>query len=305
MNPDVDVLVTWIGSWDDVASAKEAAVALIRRGADIIIHNTDAASFGVFQAVRQARDAGDDVWAMGMNRDQNDVFPEVILGSAVLRIPEAFLTVARRWRSRELPPGEPYFAGGDTRAADYVVNPVLQDRYSPELRVRLESVRSEIRDGIIDVPRVEFLETGDPSPLIAPRSAASPRIDTGGSQLSPSVEMKGVRKSFGRLVALDGADITAYSGEVHGLVGENGAGKTTLMNVLAGMVRPHGGEVLLGGDPRGVLHAAGRVEPRHRHGTSTLHAGAASQRSRERRSRRSIRQARTPPSVPPSPSQAG
>ena len=61
--------------------------------------------------------------------------------------------------------------------------------------------------------------------------------------------MKGVRKSFGRLVALDGADITAYSGEVHGLVGENGAGKTTLMNVLAGMVRPHGGEVLLGGDP--------------------------------------------------------
>ena len=164
VNPDVDVLVTWIGSWDDVASAKEAAVALIRRGADIIIHNTDAASFGVFQAVRQARDAGDDVWAMGMNRDQNDVFPEVILGSAVLRIPEAFLTVARRWRSGELPPGEPYFAGGDTRAADYVVNPVLQDRYSPELRVRLESVRSEIRDGIIDVPRVEFLETGDPSP---------------------------------------------------------------------------------------------------------------------------------------------
>ena len=49
--------------------------------------------------------------------------------------------------------------------------------------------------------------------------------------------MKGVRKSFGRLVALDGADVTAYSGEVHGLVGENGAGKTTLMNVLAGMLR--------------------------------------------------------------------
>ena len=61
--------------------------------------------------------------------------------------------------------------------------------------------------------------------------------------------MKGVRKAFGRLVALDGADVTAYSGEVHGLVGENGAGKTTLMNVLAGMLRPQGGEVLLGGEP--------------------------------------------------------
>jgi basic membrane lipoprotein Med (substrate-binding protein (PBP1-ABC) superfamily) len=164
VNPDVEVLVTWIGSWDDVASAKEAAVAMMRRGADILIHNTDAASFGVFQAVRQARDAGDDVWAMGMNRDQNDVFPEVILGSAVLRIPEAFLTVAQRWRSGQLPPGEPYFAGGATRAADYVVNPVLRDRYSPELRARLEAVRMGIRDGIIDVPRVEFMETGDSSP---------------------------------------------------------------------------------------------------------------------------------------------
>lgn len=73
--------------------------------------------------------------------------------------------------------------------------------------------------------------------------------EAGQTRIAPSVVMKGVRKSFGRLVALDGADVTAYSGEVHGLVGENGAGKTTLMNVLAGMLRPQGGEVLLGGEP--------------------------------------------------------
>ena len=147
-----------------MAAAKEAAVALIGRGADILIHNVDAASFGVFQAAREAREEGEEVWAMGMNRDQNDVFPQVILGSAILRIPEAFLTVARLWQSGELPRGEPYFAGGDTRAADYVVNPVLQDRYSPQLMARIESVRMEIRNGIIEVPRVEFLGTGGSSP---------------------------------------------------------------------------------------------------------------------------------------------
>ena len=44
VNPSVQVLETFIGSWDDVAAAKEAAVAQIRRGADVLIHNTDAAS---------------------------------------------------------------------------------------------------------------------------------------------------------------------------------------------------------------------------------------------------------------------
>ena len=78
----------WIGSWNDVAAAKEAGVALLGRGVDILIHNTDAASFGVFQAVREARDAGRNVWAMGMNLDQNDVAPELILWSAMIKIPE-------------------------------------------------------------------------------------------------------------------------------------------------------------------------------------------------------------------------
>ena len=69
---DVEVLESFIGNWDDVAAAKEAAVAQLRRGADVIIHNVDAASFGVFQAVREVVDAGGSAWALGMNRDQND-----------------------------------------------------------------------------------------------------------------------------------------------------------------------------------------------------------------------------------------
>ena len=50
VRPDVRILETFIGSWDDVSAAKEAAVAQLRQGADVLIHNTDAASFGVFQA---------------------------------------------------------------------------------------------------------------------------------------------------------------------------------------------------------------------------------------------------------------
>ena len=49
---------------------------------------------------------GRTAWALGMNRDQNDVAPDVILGSAVIRIPEAFLEVALAWQARSLG-GEP------------------------------------------------------------------------------------------------------------------------------------------------------------------------------------------------------
>ncbi|HSG47490.1 MAG TPA: BMP family protein, partial [Longimicrobiales bacterium] len=51
VNPGVEVLETFTGNWEDVAAAQEATVAQIRRGADVIIHNVDAGSFGVFQAV--------------------------------------------------------------------------------------------------------------------------------------------------------------------------------------------------------------------------------------------------------------
>lgn len=160
VRPNVDVLVTWIGSWNDVTAAKEAAVALLRRDVDILIHNTDAASFGVFQAVREARGAGRDVWAMGMNRDQNDVAPELILGSAVIRIPEGFVEVTRLWYAGDLP-GEAYYAGSEAALVDFVVNPARVAEYPPELLALLEETRIGIRNGTVDIPRIQFVSDGE------------------------------------------------------------------------------------------------------------------------------------------------
>ena len=65
-----------------------------------------------------------------------------------------------------------------------------------------------------------------------------------------AIEVSGLRKSFGKTVALDGLDLSVAAGEVHGFLGPNGAGKTTTIRVLLGLLRSDGGTArLLGGDP--------------------------------------------------------
>jgi basic membrane lipoprotein Med (substrate-binding protein (PBP1-ABC) superfamily) len=156
-NPDVVVLEAFIGSWDDVAAAKEATVAQLGRGADVVIHNTDAASFGVFNAVREAREEGSTVWAIGMNRDQNDVAPDVIIASAVIRIPEAFLEVAGIYLDGGLG-GAPVYARKSDDVIELVVNPELADQVPAELTAAIDSAAVAIAEGRLDVPRIRFVE---------------------------------------------------------------------------------------------------------------------------------------------------
>jgi ABC-2 type transport system ATP-binding protein len=68
--------------------------------------------------------------------------------------------------------------------------------------------------------------------------------------MSNAIEIRALRKSFGRTAALDGLDLTVRAGEVHAFLGPNGAGKTTTLRILLGLLKADGGEAtLLGGDP--------------------------------------------------------
>jgi ABC-2 type transport system ATP-binding protein len=68
--------------------------------------------------------------------------------------------------------------------------------------------------------------------------------------MDEAVSIRGLVKTFGTTVALDGLDLQVRTGEVHGFLGPNGSGKSTTLRILLGLLRADSGEVrLLGGDP--------------------------------------------------------
>ena len=81
------------------------------------------------------------------------------------------------------------------------------------------------------------------SPTIVGRTDPIARLDT-------------VSKSFGRLLAVDGVSLDVFGGEVHAVLGQNGAGKTTAMKVMAGLLSPDQGRVVIGGRARRLQNRA-------------------------------------------------
>src|SRR5947208_15596740 len=79
------------------------------------------------------------------------------------------------------------------------------------------------------------------------------------------VEIRGLLKRYGEIVAVDHVDLTVEAGDVYGYLGPNGAGKTTTLRMMLGLIRPDAGSVrLFGRDPQlgveALVGVAGFVE---------------------------------------------
>ena len=73
-----------------------------------------------------------------------------------------------------------------------------------------------------------------------------------GSEPVPAVDLRGITKRFGAIVACDDVDLQLHRGRIHGILGENGAGKSTLMKVLIGLVPVDAGQVSIDGERRAI-----------------------------------------------------
>lgn len=86
-----------------------------------------------------------------------------------------------------------------------------------------------------------------------------------------AIEAEGLRKTFGKIRALDGIDMVAREGTVFSLLGPNGAGKTTAIRVLSTLLRPDSGRASVGGydvvrqprEVRGLIGLTGQIGRAH------------------------------------------
>jgi len=147
MQPGGRVLSSFIGNFDDVGAAKEAALAQIGQGADVLFHDADAAGLGVFEAAGQKH-----VYAFGANRNQNAVAPEIVLASAVTSIPQAFLRLATEVSNGAFRPGMIEFGMKDGMVS-VIINPVLLPKIPATALAQAKRAEQLIVDGSLVVGR--------------------------------------------------------------------------------------------------------------------------------------------------------
>jgi len=148
VRPTVETRVAYLNNFDDAAAGREAALAMIRLGVDMLHHNADAAALGVFQAAKESPG----VYLFGANADQRALAPERVIGSAIIDLPRAFLSVAREViEGRFVPRVESFGLDGDV--IRYVPNPTTSWTVPQDLPARLQAARDSIIAGtLIPVP---------------------------------------------------------------------------------------------------------------------------------------------------------
>jgi basic membrane lipoprotein Med (substrate-binding protein (PBP1-ABC) superfamily) len=148
VKPNVSIVTSFVGNWDDVSAGKEQALAQLSRGVDVIFQNADAAGLGVFQAARERRN----VYVIGSNSNQNGVAPEVTLGSVVIDLPLAFLTIAKKVKGGTFRPGV-IMLGESSHVVTLVINPALRDRIPRAALARIDSLQTAMGAGLFSLPR--------------------------------------------------------------------------------------------------------------------------------------------------------
>lgn len=132
----------WTNSWDSPVVAREKTEAAIASGADVIYQNVDAAAAGVFQAVQDANKAGKTVYAFGCNSNQNALAPDVILGSVVLNVPQAYLD-----ETRDVASGKQKNGAVKLGLQHGYVDLVLNDKHpavTPAIREAVDGLRKKL-----------------------------------------------------------------------------------------------------------------------------------------------------------------
>lgn len=144
VNPDVKVLSTFIGTFEDPAKAKETAISFIQQGVDVVLGNADQAGLGVIQA---AKEKG--VVAIGYPSDQSSIAPDTVIASCLESYPFAIEFIVKTLQEGKFEP-KFYAAGINEGATGMVWNPNYPN-IPGEVKEKVAQVIEDLKAGKIDV----------------------------------------------------------------------------------------------------------------------------------------------------------
>lgn len=146
--PDCEALTTWIGSADDVNKGKEAALALIEQGVDVIYPQADSATFGIFEA---AKEKGIMV-VSSMGEAQTELAPNNIMITTERDLAPMVTKIIGMVVEGNFPPNTVTLNGFDTGL--YFLspwNPITADQVTPEQKARIEAELEKMINGEIEL----------------------------------------------------------------------------------------------------------------------------------------------------------
>jgi basic membrane lipoprotein Med (substrate-binding protein (PBP1-ABC) superfamily) len=146
VNPKFEVKEVYTGNFDDLGAAKLATLSLINAGADFVFHQANEAGRGVFQACSERR-----IRCFGSNKNQTELAPDVIVASAVVDVPSAYVQMGKTVKEGRFKPEVQLFGMNDgTVRVEW--NEALKSGISSATIAEVERLTQEIKSGAVKPP---------------------------------------------------------------------------------------------------------------------------------------------------------
>lgn len=148
INPDIKVAQAYTGSFDDIAKAKEAAMAMINNGADVLGHSANQAGMGVIKAAEE-----NDLLATGDSYDQNSIAENTVMSSTIYNVPVLIKAAVSDVVNGKFEGGI-HELGMKEGVVDIAPYNCFEDKIPEDVKKKIEDLKAKIISGEIVVPTV-------------------------------------------------------------------------------------------------------------------------------------------------------